>query len=120
MQQWEVYKLFDFTKSKKIGKGGFGTAFIARRKWDGMEICVEKIPLNEEVCEEEIERKVKMHSELNDEHIINYFWSFLESGNIYMAIEYAAEGSLGDMIDICYLWNTIYVAADLFVRSANA
>ena len=37
-----------------------------------------------------------------------------------MAIEYAAEGSLADMIDICYLWNTICAVMDLFVRSKNA
>ena len=65
MQQCEPYKLSDFTKIKELGKGGFGTVYLARRNSGGMEVCLKKIPWNEEVCVEVIEREAKMLSELN-------------------------------------------------------
>ena len=92
--------LSDFTIIKELGKGGFGRAYLVRRNSDGVELCLKEIPLKEGVCSEETEREAKMLSELNHEHIIKYYGSFIESGNFYIIMEYAAEGSLADMIDV--------------------
>ena len=101
MQQCdEPYKLSDFTIIKELGKGGFGTVYLARRNSDELEVCLKEIPLNKGVSEQEIELEAKMLSEFNYEHIIRYYGSFIESGNFYIVMEYATEGSLADMIAV--------------------
>ena len=70
MIQCEPYQLCHFTKSKKIGKGGFGTAFIARLKSYGMEVCLKTLPWSKGVWEEEIDGEAKMLSKLKDEHLL--------------------------------------------------
>ena len=96
----QPYKLSDFTTIKELGKGGFGTAYLVRRNSDGVELCLKKIPLKEGVCSEETEREAKMLSELNHEHIIKYYGSFIESDFFCIVMEFAAEGSLADMIAV--------------------
>ena len=98
--QCETYTLSDFTILKPLGKGGFGTAYLARRNSDELEVCLKEIPLNKGVSEQEIELEARMLSELNNEYIIRSYGSFAESGNFYIVMEYASEGSLADMIAV--------------------
>ena len=100
MQQCEPYKLSDFTILKRLGKGGFGTAYLVRRNSDELEVCLKEIPLNKVVSKQKIEGEAKMLSELNSAHVIKYYGSFAESWNFYIVMEYAAEGSLADMIAV--------------------
>ena len=93
-------KFSDFEIIRKLGEGGFGSAYLARRKSDEMEVCLKKIPLQKGVSSQQIEREAKMLSELNDEHIIKYYGSFVESGYFYIITEYAGEGSLADLITV--------------------
>ena len=46
MQQCETYTISDFTILKPLGKGGFGTVYLARRNSDEIEVCLKAIPLN--------------------------------------------------------------------------
>ena len=108
------HKLSDFTKIKKIGKGGFGTAYLARRNSDELEVCLKEIPLNKGLSEQAIEGEAKMLSELNNNHIIRSYGSFIESGTFYIVMEYSAEGSLAEMIIVChcgilFMWYWIYI-----------
>ena len=91
--------LSDFTIIKELGKGGFGRAYLVRRNSDGVELCLKEIPLKKGVCSE-TEREAKMLSELNNEHIIKCYGSFVESGHFFIVMEYAGEGSLADMIAV--------------------
>ena len=100
MQHCQTHRLSDFTIIRKLGKGGFGSVYLASRISDGVELCLKEIPLKKGVCSEETEREAKMLSELNNEHIIKYYGSFVESGNFYIVMEYAGEGSLADLITV--------------------
>ena len=100
MSDCEPYKLTDFTLLWKLGKGGFGSAYLARRKSDGMEVCLKVVSRNNGLSEEEIEREARMLSSLHSEHIIKYYGSFVESGKFYIVMEYASEGSLADLIEV--------------------
>ena len=113
----EKSQLSDFTRIKKLGEGTFGRAYLARRNLDGVEVCLKEIPLKKGVCSEETEREAKMLSELNHEHVIKCFGSFIELGNCYIIMEYAAEGSLADMIAVYYC--SIYILINLYVRSGE-
>ena len=97
------YKISDFTIVKQLGKGGFGKAYLARRNSDGIEVCLKEIPLNRSISKQSIEREAKIMSELNNQYIIRYYGSFVESENFYIVMEYANEGSLADMITVCYI-----------------
>ena len=91
-------KSSDFTVIRPLGNGGFGSAFLARQNSDGIEVCLKAIPLRPGLSEEQIEREATMLSELNNEHIIKYYGSFVESESFYIVMEYAGEGSLADLI----------------------
>ena len=97
MGSFLMSQLTDFTIIKKLGKGGFGSAYLSHRNSDGMQVCLKIIPLNNGVSPQQIEREAKMLSELNNEHIIKYYGSFVESGSFYIVMEYAEEGSLAEM-----------------------
>ena len=92
--------LSDFEIIGPLGEGGFGSAYLARRNSDELEVCLKAIPLRRGVSEQKIEREAKMLSELNYEHIIQYYGSFAESGQFYIVMEYAREGSLAEMIAV--------------------
>ena len=98
MDDCEPCKLSDFTIVGKLGKGGFGSAYLARRNSDEMEVCLKSIPLRNGVSEKQVEREAQMLSELNNEHIIRYYGSFVESDTFIIVMEYAAAGSLEDLI----------------------
>ena len=109
------YRLSDFTLVRKLGKGGFGSAYLVHRISDGAELCLKRIPMNTGA---QIEREAKMLSELNSQYIIKYHGSFVESGYFYILMEYAAEGSLADLINVCFraTVDTIDMFMELFVR----
>ena len=87
-------------------------AYRALRNLDELEVCLKQIPLNASLSETEIQREAKILSEFNDEHIIKYYGSFVESDNCYIVMEYAKEGSLDKMIAVCFevLFITMFVA----------
>ena len=100
MEHCEPCSLSEFTIVKKLGEGGFGSAYLARRNSDGVEVCLKRIHLNKGLSKQAIEREAKILSDLNSEYIIKYYGSFVESGNFYIIMEYAAEGSLADMLAV--------------------
>ena len=100
MSDCDRYKLTDFTILGKLGEGAFGAAYLARRKSDGVEVCLKEVPLNKGVSEEEIDREARILSSLKDNHVIKYYGSFVESGNFFILMEYALEGSLSDLIEV--------------------
>ena len=101
--QSETYKLSDFTIIRKLGEGGFGSAFLARRNSDGIELCLKEIPLYSGISEQQIEREANNLSKFHSRHIVQYYGSFTDSGNFYLIMEYAKEGSLDKMIDVCFI-----------------
>ena len=92
-------KLSDFKIIQELGKGGFGTAYRATRNSDGLDVCLKEIPLR---CDfsEHIPQEAKMLSNLKNEYIIKFYGSFVDSGNCYIVMEYAPEGSLEDLIQV--------------------
>ena len=90
----ETYHLSDFTIVRKLGQGGFGSAYLARRNSDGLDVCLKKIPLRNGVSEQQIEREAKLLSELHDDHVIKYYGSFVESDFLYIVMAYECSGIL--------------------------
>ena len=94
----DAYHLSDFTIIKKLGKGGFGSAYLALRNSDKMQVCLKVVPLQTGVSQQDVQREARMLSEVSDKHVIKYYGSFVELDNFYIVMEYAGRGSLEDMI----------------------
>ena len=106
------YTLSDFTINKNpLGEGGFGKVYRAPRNSDEVEVCLKQIPLDK-LSKRELELEAKILSESNYKHVIGYYGSFIESGNFYIVMEYAAEGSLRTMIRVCYCASIIWLWID--------
>ena len=108
MDNSESCNLLDFTVIRKLGAGGFGSAYLARRNSDEEEVCLKVLPLSAVASEQEIQREARMLSELNNEYIIRYYGSFVESEHFYIMMEYAKGGSLAEMIAAC-CYSTVFI-----------
>ena len=105
------YTFSDFRDIHKLAQGGFGSTYLAIQNFNGQEVCLKKIRLRRGVSQQRIEREAKLLSELKDDHIIKYIGSFVESESFYIVMEYAKEGSLKDLIQVCYLiWFPITIS----------
>ena len=96
----ETCTLSAFTLNRKLGEGGFGCTYYARRKSDGLEVCLKMIRLKNGISQRQIAREATVLSELNDPHVIHYYGSFAESNVLFIMMEYAQEGSLKDLINV--------------------
>ena len=96
----ETYRLSDFTIVRKLGQGGFGSAYLARRNSDGLDVCLKSVALNNGTSEQQIVREATMLSELQNDNVIKYYGSFVESGSFFIVMEYASEGSLAEIINV--------------------
>ena len=95
-------KLSDFTIGDRLGKGGFGSAYLAVHKRTEREVCIKFITLKGGGSSRQRSalEEAKILSELADSHIIKYYGSFVESGSFFIVMEYAKEGSLDTMIAV--------------------
>ena len=100
MTDCEPLQLSDFTIIRRLGEGGFGKVYLACRNPDKLEVCLKVIPLRYGLSQQDVEQEAKILSELKHENIIGYYGSFVESGKFYIVMEYAAEGSLADRIEV--------------------
>ena len=92
----EIYKFSDFTVLRKLGNGAHGSAFLAVHHPDQKEVCLKFIPQSPDTAVTEI----KTLSQLEDANIIEYYGSFFDSGMFCIVMEYAAGGSLYDVINV--------------------
>ena len=98
------YTLSDFTDFRKLGEGGFGCAYLARRKCDGDRVCIKMISLKKGTSDRSAIREAETLSKLDDVNIIKYHGSFTyENGCdhfLCIVMEYAPYGSLQDLIEV--------------------
>ena len=98
------YTLSDFTDFRKLGEGGFGCAYLARKKCDGDRVCIKMISLERGSSDRSAIREAETLSKLDYVNIIKYHGSFTcESGSdqvLCIVMEYAPYGSLQDLIQV--------------------
>ena len=94
-------KLSDFNIIKPLGKGNFGSVYLVTSKltkklYAMKEILTSKYKSQEEV--NQVQKEIKLLENLRHPHVITYFNSFKENGNIYIVIEYINGGSLEELL----------------------
>ena len=86
--------LKDFLILKELGKGNFGTVFLVKSLKNGKQYAMKEI-LTMNI---EDQKEIKLIKNLQHPHVITYFTSFSENGNLYIIIEYINGSSLDDLI----------------------
>ena len=94
-------KLSDFNIIRPLGKGNFGSVYLVTSKLTNKlyamkEILTSKYKSQDEV--NQVQKEIKLLENLRHPHVITYFNSFKENGNIYIVIEYINGGSLEELL----------------------
>jgi serine/threonine protein kinase len=85
----------DFELGKPLGRGRFGEVWLAREKQSGLITAIKLIRKNkitETNCIKQIRREIEIHQHLKHENILRMYGYFVDSENIYLILEYAANG----------------------------
>ena len=94
-------KLADFQIVRPLGKGHFGSVFLVTSKLTNKLYAMKEIQASKYESQEElnqVEKEIKLLENLRHPHVITYFNSFKEKGNIYIIIEYINGGSLEELL----------------------
>ena len=112
----QTFQLSDFTIVKQLGQGGFGSAYLAVYNPHLKEVCLKFIPLkNNKASKQSAIEEAKTLSQLEDEHIIKSYGSFVEDDQVCIVMEYAPGGSLHDEIEVWTIFFFYTYSACLFV-----
>ncbi|OQS06407.1 aurora kinase [Thraustotheca clavata] len=91
------WKLTDFDIGKPLGKGKFGTVYLAREK-KSEHIVALKVLLKQQLVKNNVEhqlrREIEIQSHLRHKNILRLYGFFHDEKRIYLIIEYAAQGEL--------------------------
>ena len=94
-------KLEDFQVVRPLGKGHFGAVYLVTSKLTNKLYAMKEIQTSKYKSQEEVnqvEKEIKLLENLRHPHVITYFNSFKQNGNIYIVIEYINGGSLEDLL----------------------
>ena len=93
MDKYEIIRI--------VGRGAFGTAYLARRNTDGKEVILKKIQMDQMTTgdRQSILTEIKVLAMLHHPNVIEYFENFLQDKAMMIVMEYAAGGTLYDLYD---------------------
>ena len=88
--------LQDFMVLSQLGKGSNGLVFKVRSKLNNKDYVLKKIMLKSltQLQQKEAFREAKILKKVRHPHIIRYYLSFRDEGNLYILMEYAESGDL--------------------------
>jgi aurora kinase A len=91
------WTLEDFEISRPLGKGLFGSVYLARTKVEhctlALKVCYKKV-LEKENVVHQLRREVEIHTRLRHPNIIRLYGYFHDETRVYLVLEYAPGGSL--------------------------
>ena len=84
------------------GRGAYGTAYLARRKTDGREVILKQIPIEQlnSADRQSILTEIKVLSMLHHPNVIEYYENFLQDKAMMIVMEFAAGGTLFDLLEM--------------------
>ena len=94
-------KLGNYTLLQELGRGGYGTVYLARDEALQIERAVKVLHPSLVADPQFIERfreEARLVAQLKHEHIVKVFYMDEEQGHIYLAMEFLAGGSLKDVL----------------------
>ncbi|GLJ16487.1 hypothetical protein SUGI_0281320 [Cryptomeria japonica] len=91
------WTLNDFDIGKPLGKGKFGSVYLAREKKSMYVIAMKvlfKSQLEASQVEHQLQREVEIQSHLRHPNILRLYGYFYDKSRVYLVLEYAAKGEL--------------------------
>jgi len=93
-KQWS---LDDFLIGKPLGKGRFGSVFLAKEKSSGFIValkCLYKSQIEENKVEKQLRREIEIQAHLRHPNILRLYGYFYDNKRVYLILEYAPNGEL--------------------------
>lgn len=91
--------MLKYKQEKLLGKGGFGSAFLASRK-DGSRVVIKEVRLQGMSRKEvdDAKKEASFLASVRHPNIVAFIESFTENGKLYLVMEYADGGDLAGRI----------------------
>jgi serine/threonine protein kinase len=91
------WSLDDFEMGRPLGKGKFGSVYLAREKASGRQIAL-KVMFKNSILQhnalQQLRREVEIQSRLRHPNILRLFGYFHDANKVYLILEYAANGEV--------------------------
>ena len=86
---------------RQAGRGAYGTVYLARRNSDGREVILKQIPVDmmSTADRQSILNEIKVLAMLHHPNVTEYYENFLQDKAMVIVMEYAAGGTLYDLLD---------------------
>lgn len=83
-----------YEKMQKIGSGTFGMVHLIRRKIDGRNFALKRVPLDKDATEENkaINNEISVLKSLNHANVVRYYDSFVEKEYMCIVMDYCERG----------------------------
>ena len=97
----EHFTLNDFEIGKPLGRGKFGTVYLAREKRSKFIValkCLQKSQLVKSGCEHQLRREIEIQSHMRHKNILRMYGYFYDSKRIYLILEFSPRGELYKML----------------------
>uniref|UniRef100_A0A914YP61 Aurora kinase n=1 Tax=Panagrolaimus superbus TaxID=310955 RepID=A0A914YP61_9BILA len=95
--QYKVWKLSDFDIGKPLGKGKFGSVYLAREK-ESLIVVALKILFKSQLINAHVElqlvREIEIQCHLNHPNILKLYNYFVDDKKVYLILEYCLNGEL--------------------------
>lgn len=91
----------DFKELSKLGKGSFSTVYRCKHRLDGCEYAIKQISrsIDSQASLKQVLQEVQAYSVLGShENILRYHTSWIEDSRLYIQLEYASGGCIGDLM----------------------
>ncbi|GAB1602060.1 aurora kinase B [Argonauta hians] len=91
------WSLSDFDIGKPLGRGKFGSVYLAREKRSKFIVALKvlfKSQLQEAGVEHQLRREIEIQSHLRHPNILRLYGYFHDKSRVYLILEYAPEGEL--------------------------
>ena len=96
-QRGQRWRLSDFEIGRPLGKGKFGSVYLAREKRSKYIVAIKVLKKGQMLkngVEHQLRREIEIQSHLRHRNILRMYGYFYDAKNIYLILEYAPGGEL--------------------------